>query len=347
MKILYLSHHWTNNSHHSKYGGFQRLVVEAAKSNQVTLVTWGEKSASHVDENGIRVIIIKGAERDFLFSKRIAISRMGRRISKEFDVVHALYSDCTFHLPKNGFIVTFHVLPQIAVYREWKQKIFIALKYQLLQKRAMKRAEQIVCVSRNLVEKMQNQRKDKVRFIPHGIDTDFWDPRPCSGSVNPYRQPYILCVGSHGLDEGLLKEFALANPSLEFILVGIRAQMESCNNIRYLYNTPDEELRALYFHAEAIIKPLLFATANNSVLEALAMGKTIIVSRIPGITDYLNDSTCIFIDTLKSKSLAKEALDRKDSSLIREYATKNFSWKVILNQYVDCYTKNAQPLSNG
>src|SRR5262245_22129581 len=154
MKILFLSHHWTNNSHHSQYSGFQRMVVHAARQHEVTLVTWDKEARSYTDEDGVRVVTVKASKRDFLYNKRIDISQKGRELSKDFDAVHALYEDCTFFLKKGAFTVTFHVLPGIAVYKEPKQKIFMFLKYNVLQRRAMRRARHIVCVSTNLLEKV-------------------------------------------------------------------------------------------------------------------------------------------------------------------------------------------------
>ncbi|HVW62560.1 MAG TPA: glycosyltransferase, partial [Puia sp.] len=176
MKILFLSHHWSNNSHHSRYSGFQRMVVHAAREHEVTLVTWDREEKSYTDEYGIHVVTIKASKRDFLFLKRIGISWKGRRLSKGFDAVHALYEDCTFFLRKRSFTVTFHVLPGITVYHEPRQKVFMFLKYNVLQRRAMRRARHIVCVSTNLLEKVPGEYREKAHYIPHGVDTEFWDP---------------------------------------------------------------------------------------------------------------------------------------------------------------------------
>ena len=353
MRILFLSHHWTNNSHHSQYSGFQRLVVHAAKDNEVTLVTWGTEKTSYTDEHGINVVTIKGSKRDFLFLKRIAISLEGRRLADGFDAVHALYEDCTFFLKKNSYTVTFHVLPGIAVYRELKQKIFLFLKYNVLQRRAIRNARNIVCVSTNLLDKIPEKHKGKARFIPHGIDTDFWDPAlpaaptlPAAAPVAPATaapppgtpaKSYALCVGAHGLDRDLLTALINANPSTRFVMVGLKNRLDEFPNVEYCSGISDEQLRTLYRNAETMLRPLIFATANNSVLEAMAMGRTILASRIPGITDYLNDSNCIFFDTMKDLSLENVRSRKPDPGLIREFAVREFSWGSVLNAYYSLY----------
>ncbi|HEV3413543.1 MAG TPA: glycosyltransferase family 4 protein [Puia sp.] len=337
MKLLYLSHHWSNNSHHSLHSGFQRLVQFAAVENDVTLITWAEKEQDYMD-GPIRVITVRSGRRDFLFRKRIAISRKGATLAAAFDAVHSLYEDCTFALPPEHFTTTFHVLPGVVRYPELKQRIFIFLKYNILQRRALRNSTNIACVSSNLLAGIPTRFQSKARFIPHGVDTDFWDPNlasPAEALASPAGHKYVLCVGAHGLDRNLLKNFIRSNPDRPFIIVGLKTQLEPFPNTRYLYNISDEALRDLYAGADLMIRPLQFATANNSVLEALSMGKTILANRIPGITDYLTEKTGIFIDTLPNHSL--ENIKPINSNLIRQSTIDNFSWRKVLAEYVTLY----------
>jgi glycosyltransferase involved in cell wall biosynthesis len=330
MKLLFLSHHWSNNSHHSLHSGFQRLVHFAAADHEVTLVTWATREQDYMDGR-IRVISIPGGRRDFLFQKRIAISRKAAALAPSFDAIHSLYEDCTFALPPNRFTTTFHVLPGVVHYPEWKQRIFIFLKYNILQRRALRNSTNIACVSTNLLAAVPRRYRYKSRFIPHGVDTDFWDPAFAKSTPDNY----ILCVGSHGLDRKLLSDFIRTNPTRQFIIIGLKQQLEPFPNTQYLYNVSDEALRDLYAGAILLIRPLQFATANNSVLEALSMGKTILASRIPGITDYLTEKTGVFIDTLPDRSL--DNIKTLNPHLIRQSAVESFSWRRVLAEYTSLY----------
>jgi glycosyltransferase involved in cell wall biosynthesis len=346
MKLLFLSHHWTNNSHHSLHSGFQRLVYYAAAENEVTLVTWGSLEQDY-REGPIRIITVRSGRRENPFKRRIAISRRGAALAPAFDAVHSLYEDCTFALPPNSFTTTFHVLPNIVHYKEPKHRLFIFLKYHLLQRRALRNAASIACVSTNLLAAIPERYRSKACFIPHGVDTGFWDPALASpadlaagalakaGAPEQAGSNYILCVGAHGLDRTLLADFIRANPTRPFILVGLKPQPEPFPNTRYLCNISDEELRDLYAGAALLIRPLEFATANNSVLEALSMGKTIVASRIPGITDYLTEKTGIFIDTLPNLSLTN--IKPINPNLIRQSAIDSFSWQKVLAEYSKLY----------
>ncbi|HET6252745.1 MAG TPA: glycosyltransferase family 4 protein [Puia sp.] len=348
MKLLFLSHHWSNNSHHSLHSGFQRLVHFAAMEHEVTLVTWATREQDYMDGR-IRVITVKSGRRDFLFSKRIAISRKAATLAASFDAIHSLYEDCTFALPHNHFTTTFHVLPGVVRYPEWKQRIFIFLKYNILQRRALRNSTNIACVSTNLLTAIPRRYHHKACFIAHGVDTDFWDPALASpgslaspATLTPAAKApaqvdldYILCVGAHGLDRELLSDFVRSNPGRTFVIVGLKARLEPFPNTHYLYNISDEELRDWYAGAALLIRPLQFATANNSVLEAMSMGKTILASRIPGITDYVTEKTGIFIDTLPSRSL--ENIRTLDPGCIRQSAIDSFCWKKVLSEYTSLY----------
>jgi glycosyltransferase involved in cell wall biosynthesis len=330
MKLLFLSHHWTNNSHHSLHSGFQRLVYYAAAEHEVTLVTWASREQDY-REGPIRIITVRSGRRDFLFKRRIAISRKGAALAPAFDAVHSLYEDCTFALPPNSFTTTFHVLPNVVHYKKLKHRLFLFLKYHLLQRRAIRNAASIACVSTNLLAAIPQRYRSKARFIPHGVDTGFWDPNLASTQPDSY----ILCVGAHGLDRTLLTKIIRANPTRQFVIVGLNPPLEPFPNTRYLCNISDEELRDLYAGAALLIRPLEFATANNSVLEALSMGKTIVASRIPGITDYLTERTGIFIDTLPNLSLNN--IKPINPNLIRQSAIDSFSWQKVFSEYSKLY----------
>jgi len=343
MKILFLSHHWTTNSHHSRHSGFQRIVAFAAKHHDVTVVTWGLQD-QEFGEGSVRVITVKGPRRDFFFLRRIAISKKGSQISGQFDAVHALYSDCTFSLAPGSYTVTFHVLPSVVKYRSIRQRAFLFLKYLVLQKRALRRAKHIGVVSRNLLEAIPQKFKSKASFIPHGVDTEFWDPSLGAAPDSVALKDFVLCVGSHGLDRDLLTALVHANPSRQFVFVGLKQRLGEFANTHYLYQLPDAELRNLYASAIFMIRPLLFATANNSILESLSMGKTLLVNRSKGVTDYLGEETCIFMDTLQA-GYSLENLERRllDPGTLRRHAIDTFGWNKILDTYIMLYQdKNVQ-----
>jgi glycosyltransferase involved in cell wall biosynthesis len=338
MKILFLSHHWTHNTHWSLHSGIKRIINFAAETNDVTVVTWGAANKEYMEDN-VHVITVKGSGKDYLFLKRMAISRKGAAIAKDYDAIHSVVSDCTYYLPYKGFTMTLHVLPAVVHYKELKQNLFLFMKYHIIQKRAFRRAKEIACVSTNLMEAIPAKYRDKAHFIPHGIDTDFWNPTLAKAHRGFSEGGYILCVGAHGLDRDSLAQFIVTNPALPFVFVGIKEKLGDFPNTHYLTKVSDEDLRDLYFGCALMFRPLRFATANNSLLEALSMGKTILASRIPGVTDYLSDDTCVFIDTLKDRSIANMNTLRLDPAVLRQVAIQKFGWRKVLDTYIALYNR--------
>ena len=62
-----------------------------------------------------------------------------------------------------------------------------------------------------------------------------------------------------------------------------------CANLVYHSQISETELIDLYRSADVLFLPVTNATANNSILEALACGTPVISTLVGGIPDYVND----------------------------------------------------------
>lgn len=337
MNILFITHHWYNNSHHSKYSGFQRLVNFTAKKHNVTVVTWGEKNENFIDENGINVIIIKPFIKNS-FIIRFIISLHARKIQESYDVVHALYSDCTYFLKKNSFIVTIHILPSIAKHKNIKSLVFLYLKYFLFQKRCFKYAKKVVCVSNNLLQTIAKKRKDVI-YIPHGIDTNFWKIEKDELELKNIKM--VLCVGSHGVNYAQLCKIININTNYEFHIIGMKDYPYYHKNCKKYSRISDYELKQLYKEAFFMLRPIYFATANNSILEAMSMGCIVITNKVPGILNYLNDQSCIFIEEMNNYQIQDNKynyIELRNNALAK--INNVFSWDNIVEEYEKVYKLN-------
>ena len=122
-------------------------------------------------------------------------------------------------------------------------------------------------------------------------------------------------------------------------MVGVKERLGDHSNAHYLSKISDEDLRDLYLGAGLTFRPMLFVTANNCILESLAMGKTVLANRIAGVTDYLTDDTCVFMDTFKDKSLANLQALRLDPITLRKTAIEKFGWPRVVNDYLAIYNQ--------
>ena len=175
MKILFITHHWENNTYHSKYSGYQRLVYSFLEQHEITVLTWGEKNYEY-SNSGINVIVRKTPKRDVLYQRRLVLSWYAHKIEKNYDIIHALYCELGFFIKNNKrLITTVHVHPHVTKYKKLIPDLWLMLRWNLIDKRIIKKAKFNIAVSNNLLEIINKEKIYNIEFIPHGIDTLWWN----------------------------------------------------------------------------------------------------------------------------------------------------------------------------
>jgi glycosyltransferase involved in cell wall biosynthesis len=129
-----------------------------------------------------------------------------------------------------------------------------------------------------------------VHVVPHGIDTDFFEPPGQRESTG--RE--CLFVGQWLRDFDMMRDVirsvADTGAGLTFTIV---TTDENVNRFEGLHNTvvfsrlTDAELLARYQRADLLVLPLSDCTANNSVLEGMACGLPIVTTEVGGVKDYV------------------------------------------------------------
>lgn len=332
--ILLATTHWKNNSHHSNYSGFQRIAQYLIPYFNVTLVTWGNQ-AKHYEENNIDIVLLKSKGKTF-FKKRNLISNYCKENGHCFDFVYLLYSDIGLRLGKNiNYISAVHNLVEIGKYKSIKEQIILWIKHNLIEPRVYQYSSKIISVASNIQSILAQRYPSKVHYIPHGIDVHFWKPtneQYVGTNFNGFSK-MAICVGINGVNLAEVKKCIDALPSVLFCLVG--AFQFDNPNVRILKGISDEELRGFYQQADVFFRPLDFATANNSLLEAMAMEKKIVITKTGGVVDYIDENYAYlakednsnFIEKLK-ECLNDKAIPRNMNNL-RNYTCQNFAWEVI------------------
>ncbi|MGQ9465214.1 MAG: glycosyltransferase family 4 protein [bacterium] len=201
------------------------------------------------------------------------------------------------------------------------------------------------------------------RIIPNGIDTERFHPDvPEVDALKKY-SPKILFVGRFEPRKGLkyilmafpkiVKEF----PEAKLIIVGegflehyYRRYIENhikANVIFVGYVSP-EELPHYYASCDIYCSPATGAESFGIVLlEAMATGKPIVASDIPGYRTILSDGVeGLFFEPGNSDALAEKIiyllkhpeLRKQFGKMGREKAVK-YDWKIVTEKVLDFYTE--------
>ena len=159
--------------------------------------------------------------------------------------------------------------------------------------------DSILCLARSSVGFWQKLMGKKVKsiltYLPAG--DDYFDVPTSSGD-------YLFAAGRYGRDFLTLLE-AVNNVDEKLLIVGgvlerkpIASKIAANLNVTYLEEIEHNEFIKLMAGARIVIIPL-FATAYHTgqtvLVQAMAMGKTVIVSRAPGTSDYAEDGVDAFL----------------------------------------------------
>ncbi len=279
--------------------------------------------------------------------KTVLVSRL-RRV----DIIHALYGDEHLNLLLSAksllpcpLVATFH-LPTSRVTGRFENGQFEKLR----------RLDGAIVVSTaQLVVFRRWFGRDNVVFVPHGIDTDVFQPASSRPDVDGLR---LICVGGHMRDFAMLHRVAdfCQNERLpvHFDLVIPQADFRcftGCDNVTCWSNISEEDLIGLYQAADVQFIPVTDATANNAVLESLACGTPVITTDVGGMRDYVS-SSCGWLlpcaDTEAALSLIRDLTRDKSPLVSRRPGARTqaecFSWDRVVEQ---CSVAYANVLSTG
>lgn len=217
-------------------------------------------------------------------------------------------------------------------------------------------ADALIVMSPDYVDYYQSLApRARVTFIPHGVDIDYFCPAEegRKESANPEEGLAILTVGN------MLRDFeALANVinlaaeqgrNWKFRVVALRDRLDDLGNRlseagRRLYvplcGISNEQLLELYQSSQFLYLPLLDATANNAVVEAMACGLPMILSDFPATRAYAGSTVEYLstrdpgeaferIESMANDSEALMAAGRK----CRRRAVEFLSWERVSAQH--------------
>ena len=327
-------------AHHSPHAGYDRIAAYVPSTLQVPNGLY--RLLSHMPER-LLAQIRKSAGAWYNSTALLQeVQAAFHMLVRHSTIYHFLYGEDGFHYAgywkirsSNCIVATFHMPPE-------KFRMIMPKTYHL------KRLDAVVIVAPNQEEVFKNLvPPERVHLIPHGIDTDFFTP----GDKNTLRKRLCLCVGSHLRDFYMLRKvidtLARHDSSISFCIVTIkklRHLVDGLPSTTVLEAISEAHLLSLYRTASVLILPLLDATSNNALLEALACGLPVVATDTGGIRLYGNGGGVMFVPPGDHTLMARETLrildDPQHWQALSQAARTNaeqFDWVKVAAQMCRLY----------
>jgi glycosyltransferase involved in cell wall biosynthesis len=189
--------------------------------------------------------------------------------------------------------------------------------------------------------------ENRISLIPHGVDVDFWQP-----GYHKSDRFRCLTVGTWLRDFQTLNKVAhklQIFPDIELQVVSRKYKNDQgLNNVFVHTGISDELLKQLYQQSHLLFLPLKDATANNSILEAVASGLPVVTTDLPSTKYYLPGDEALFIPE-NDPDLFVEAIYnlysnpglRSNMSTMSRQRALELSWEKVAESHDQLYASLA------
>lgn len=217
----------------------------------------------------------------------------------------------------------------------------------------------VIALSRAAQTYLQETGHGNVQFVQHGVDTDFFTIGAAHELMADSPVEVLFC-GQWLRDFRQLTETieALATTPQRFVFHLVvpkfarnfeqHYRLALHNNVHWYSGIADVALRDLYQRTHVMFLPFVDATANNSLLEAMACGLPMVVSKVGGVADYVSEEDVVFLTAKDGQHAADqlvwcvanyaECLARAEHARTR--TAPQFGWAIIAARVADLVRAN-------
>ena len=179
-----------------------------------------------------------------------------------------------------------------------------------LTRRVVRRASAVIAVSDYLRRELETKVPDavgKTEVVDSGVDLDRFVPAPREPGGDG---PAFVAVGSLTERKNVVRladAFArLGRGSLTFVGDGpLRPQLEERERVRVVGRVPHHDVPGWLATADVVCAPSLLEPFGQSILEAMACGRTVVATRLGGPPEFVPPEAGILVDPLDVDELAR------------------------------------------
>lgn len=365
----------------SREGGIEIVVKELATrmSQRGHKVVVYDRNTSHVsgafvdqvDEyKGVKIRKVWTIEKKGLAAMTSSFSAAWRASRSKADVVHIhaegpaamcglvkLFGRKNKNGQKKKVIVTIHGL-------DWQRTKWsgFATKYiKFGEKQAVKRADEIIVLSRRVQEYFKNTYERDTVFIPNGVSKPEIVPaKQIKELWGLSKDSYVLFLGRIVPEKGLRylveawkqvrsdKKLVIAGGSsdTENFMDELKEMSAGDNQIIFTGFQQGRVLEELYSNSYIYCLPSDLEGMPLSLLEAMSYGNCCVVSDIDECTEVVEDKAAVFRHS-DADNLRKTLQDLLDNTKLvnrckksaAEFITKKYNWEDIVDRTLEIYRR--------
>ncbi|TES89994.1 MAG: glycosyltransferase family 1 protein [Candidatus Cloacimonadota bacterium] len=328
-----------------EYGGVERYAYELVKylSEKVEVHLFTNKFAGSSDAE---IHLIPAVFKKDLFSVNSFMYFLNRRIKQaSFDIIHSmgplfLYPDVvTVHMCQKRLLSRIdNLFSDFSLLRRfyWKIRTRVASGFQKI---SFNNAKKVIAVSSLLAEEIKSAYDIKETMVIYpGIDKKFFQPVDITMKKTKRKEmgiddnsAVLLFVGGQWGRKGLaciIKSLSLLRNNAVLLVVGVGdIKKYQCLSEQYgvrdkiIFTGFKKDIIPYYAISDMLVLPSLYESFGYPVLEAMAMGLPVIVSRQVGASELIEEG--------KTGYIMRDVGDEKELSsfimLLIEKGLKSFS----------------------
>jgi glycosyltransferase involved in cell wall biosynthesis len=173
---------------------------------------------------------------------------------------------------------------------------------------AIRRAAEVIAVSEYLRRELENkipEARGKTSVVSSGVDLERFAPIPRANGAHPA----FVSIGSLTARKNvvrLARAFAsLGEGTLTFVGDGpMRTQVQRFDRVTITGRVRHDDIPEHLAQADVVAQPSLIEPFGQSLLEALACGRSVVATRIGGPPEFVTPEAGVLVDPLDEESIA-------------------------------------------